>query len=160
MSYMQIRPAVTADVAPIRAILEATRLFGDDEVDAAMQQAAAWLQHEEQSDYHLYVTDDDQGHLAGFLSIGPTPKSPAVYDLYWIAVDPPRQQQGIGTALIRFAEHWVGQRGGGTLLIETWSTEPFAATRHFYERKGYSAISRLLDFHQRSNSKIIYSKHL
>lgn len=55
--------------------------------------------------------------------------------LYYVAVDPARQGQGLGKAAVRAAEEWLGQRGVWkvNLLVRAEN----AAVKGFYEALGY-----------------------
>jgi GNAT superfamily N-acetyltransferase len=52
-----------------------------------------------------------------------------VWDLYWIAVDPKHQGQGLGQVLLRFVENEVRRQSGRMLLIETSSKRSYAPIR-------------------------------
>lgn len=55
--------------------------------------------------------------------------------LYYVAVDPSQQRQGLGRAAVRAAEDWLGARGVWkvNLLVRTEN----AAVKGFYEALGY-----------------------
>lgn len=55
--------------------------------------------------------------------------------LYYVAVDPARQGQGLGKAAVRAAEEWLGQHGVWkvNLLVRAEN----AAVKGFYEALGY-----------------------
>lgn len=55
--------------------------------------------------------------------------------LYYVAVDPARQRQGLGKAAVRAAETWLGQRGVWkvNLLVRSENEK----VRGFYEALGY-----------------------
>ncbi len=156
---MIIRPLQPGEEPAIGEVLLASRLFADDEIDAALAQARAFVSRGGSSDYQLFVSEDRE-RLAGFVSIGPTPRHQGVYDLYWIAVAPADQGRGIGSLLLWFAEDWARGQGGTTILIETWSGDAFASTRRFYQRRGYTEESRVIDFRRARNDRIILSKIL
>jgi ribosomal protein S18 acetylase RimI-like enzyme len=98
--------------------------------------------------------------VQGYVCYGPTPHTDGVFDLYWIAVDPKQQGQGIGQLLLRFVENEVRRQRGRMLLIETSSKESYAPTIRFYERSGYEEISRIKDFYRLANDKVVYCKKL
>lgn len=156
---MKIRPLQRDEVSVVHHILAATALFAEDEIDAAVEQARRCVLDGADSLYHLFLAEED-GSPLGFISVGPTPRHDGVYDLYWIAVSPSEQRRGIGAALIWFAEDWVRERGGRTILIETWAGDAFAPTRRFYERRGYVEESRVIDFRGVRHDKIILVKNL
>jgi len=46
------------------------------------------------------------------------------------------------------------------LLIETSSKGSYASTMRFYERAGYSEISRIKDFYRIEDDKLVFCKRL
>jgi GNAT superfamily N-acetyltransferase len=156
---MHIREIVALDRVTLLEILRSTAVFTDDEVAAALMQIDHALTPEPR-DYFVYVAEEEQGVVTGFLSIGPTPKQQGVFDLYWLAVAPVAQGKGIGQMLLRFAESWTRERGGDTILIETWDRDTFARTRRFYADCGYDELSRIKDFRRLQHDKIVFSKQL
>lgn len=161
---MQIRPAGPADRERILAILVATGRFTQEEVDCAIELVDIGINQPEKNDYYIHVADDSDApgsHEAeGYVCFGPTPLTDGVYDLYWIAVDPRRQGQGVGKLLLRFVENEVRGRDGRMLLIETSSKDTYGATIHFYESNGYEEISRIKDFYRIEDDKIVFCKQL
>jgi ribosomal protein S18 acetylase RimI-like enzyme len=159
---MNVRPAEQKDRTPIREILVATGLFGEEEIRIAMELFDVWLDedHPEKNDYLTHVVEDAHGRVQGYACWGPTPLTDGVYDLYWIAVDPKQQRKGFGQVLLRFVEDEVKKRKGRMLLIETSSKGSYAATTRFYERSGYAEISRMKDFYRAGDDKIVFCKRL
>lgn len=138
-------------------------MFTDDELSAAIHQVDDTLRRRSRSDYVVNVAElDERGKrvVVGYTSHGPTPKTEDVYDLYWIAVDPRYQGQGIGQQLLRFVENDVRGRNGRMLLIETSSKESYRRTLRFYEACGYDEISRIKDFYRLEHDKVIFCKRL
>ncbi|MGZ5494578.1 MAG: GNAT family N-acetyltransferase, partial [Thermoanaerobaculia bacterium] len=80
--------------------------------------------------------------------------------LYWIAVDPSTQGQGFGQVLLRFVEGELRRLRGRMLLIETSSKTSYASTTRFYERSGYTEVSRIKDFYRVADDKVVYCKRL
>ena len=159
---MIIRAVTASDRNRIFEILTATAMFTDDEIAAAMMQVDKCLSDGGRGDYVVHVAEhrDAPSSVAGFTSYGPTPKAEAVYDLYWIAVDPAFHGRGIGQELLRFVEGEVRAHTGRMLLIETSSRESYRRTQQFYEEFGYEEISRIKDFYRVQHDKVIYCKRL
>jgi ribosomal protein S18 acetylase RimI-like enzyme len=160
---MNIRRASSADVDRIRSILLATGFFTDEEVTCAMELVEISLNHPEKNDYAVFVLDDEEAsgseHVVGYICYGPTPLTDGVWDLYWIAVDPNQQGQGLGGLLLRFVENDVRHRNGRMLLIETSSKESYGLTIRFYQQHGYDEISRIKDFYRIEDDKVVFCKH-
>lgn len=159
---MKIRPALPADRARIFGILNATGRFTAQEVGWAMDLVD--LAFDGRKEYEIHVLEaPDSGpgrRVQGYVCFGPTPKSEGVFDLYWIAVDPLEQGQGLGQLLLRFVENEVRRQNGRMLLIETSSKQSYAPTVRFYERAGYREISRIKDFYRIEDDKVVFCKHL
>jgi ribosomal protein S18 acetylase RimI-like enzyme len=161
---MKIRPAEARDRDRIHEILVATARFTEEEVRCAMELVDEAQEQPEKGDYIVHVLDEPESGprkmVQGYVCYGPTPLTDGVFDLYWIAVDPKRQGQGIGQLLLRFVENEVRRQRGRMLLIETSSKESYAATLRFYERSGYDEISRIKDFYRIEDDKVVYCKKL
>jgi ribosomal protein S18 acetylase RimI-like enzyme len=165
---MKIRPAELRDRERIHEILIATARFTEEEVRSAMElvDLAPNQTHAqpERAEYIVHVLEEpDSGPkkmVQGYVCYGPAPRTDGVFDLYWIAVDPKQQGQGIGQLLLRFVENEVRRQRGRMLLIETSSKESYAPTLRFYERSGYEEISRIKDFYRIENDKVVYCKKL
>lgn len=160
---MNIRPVEAIDRERIRQILVSVTNFTEQEVQWAMDLVDDAVARENRGEYLVYVLDDGEGSeriIQGYVCYGPTPMTEGVFDLYWIAVDPKRQGQGLGQVLLRFVENEVRRQSGRMLLIETRSRPSFAPTLHFYQRSGYDEISRIKDFYRIEDDKIVFCKRL
>jgi len=161
---MKIRPAEAKDRDRIQEILVATARFSDEEIGWAMDLVDQALEQGQQSEYVVHILEEPASGpnrmIQGYVCYGPTPKTEGVYDLYWIAVDPKRQGQGIGQLLLRFVENEVRRLRGRMLLIETRSRMSYAPTIRFYQRSGYEEITRIKDFYRIEDDKIVFCKRL
>jgi ribosomal protein S18 acetylase RimI-like enzyme len=161
---MKIRAAESGDRERIHEILVSTARFTEDEVSCAVELVDIFLARPDKGDYLVSVLEDpDTGPrrmVQGYVCYGPTPLTDRVYDLYWIAVDPKQQGQGIGQMLLRFVENEVRRENGRMLLIETSSKESYGPTLRFYQRSGYDEISRIKDFYRIEDDKVIFCKKL
>jgi ribosomal protein S18 acetylase RimI-like enzyme len=161
---MKIRPATNADRDRIHEILVATARFTRQEVGWAMELVDLALAHPEKGEYEAHVLEDsDRGsdpRVQGYVLFGATPMTEGVFDLYWIAVDPGRQRQGLGQLLLRFVENEIRRQDGRMLLIETSSKRSYAPTMRFYLRAGYHEISRIKDFYRIEDDKVVLSRDL
>lgn len=163
-----LRELRAADRPTIAAILAATGAFTEEEVGVALElvDEALAVREARPDDYHFLVADvaertaAHERRVVGYACYGLTPLSDGVYDLYWIAVDPQRQGNGVGRALLRAVEREVLARHGRTLLIETGGKDSYAPTRSFYERAGYAEIARIPDFFRIGDDKVIYARRV
>ena len=159
---MNIRPAERKDRERIHEILVACMLFTEEEVRCAVELVDIFLdeEHPERKDYETAVLDEPDGQVQGYVTFGATPLTDGVYDLYWIAVDPKQQGRGFGQVLLRYVENEVKRQRGRMLLIETSSKTSYASTIRFYERSGYTEISRIKDFYRIEDDKVVFCKRL
>jgi ribosomal protein S18 acetylase RimI-like enzyme len=155
---MKIRPAVPADRERIQQILISTARFTRQEIGWAMELVD--LVFAGRPEYETHVVEQPDGAVQGYVLFGATPMAEGVWDLYWIAVDPSQQGQGLGQVLLRFVENEVRRQAGRMLLIETSSKRSYAPTLRFYQRAGYHEISRIKDFYRIEDDKVVFSKSL
>ena len=150
------RPTV-ADVAALRRLVAATRVFYRRERAIALELLVERLKHGRKSGYS-FVFADRGSELVGYCAWGRVPLTERSYDLYWIAVAPSAQGQGLGRALLKLAERGVARRGGGNLYIETSSRRVYGRTRAFYRQAGYAEVAKLRDFYAPRDHKVIFCK--
>lgn len=156
-----IRPMRRDDLAPLVDIVRRTGMFNPEEVDVACELMDIWLNKPGQKDYIIHVAENAvDKRVAGYVCFGPTPATKSTYDLYWIAVEPTLQGQGIGWHLLRFAEDTIHRRGGRLVIIETSSTPRYAPTRAFYLRNGYTVEAGIKDFYAQGDDRLIFTRRL
>lgn len=157
-----IRPLLESDRDAVHDIVTRAGNFTGDEVEVAMELVDEWLADGEASGYLTRVLLDDDAHspsrVRGYVCFGPTPMTESTFDLYWIAVDPDARGRGFGARLLADAEAEVRARGGRLLLIETASQEAYTSTVRFYERAGYTVVSRIADYYRPGDDKITFAK--
>ena len=98
------------------------------------------------SDYQFVFAERD-GEVVGYACYGPIACTVSSYDLYWVAVDPRVQRQGLGRRLVSEMETLVRQAGGSRVYLDTSSRDQYASTRAFYAAGGYQCAARLVDFY-------------
>lgn len=153
-----IRELKQADVDQLEKILKKISTFNEKEVEVAMELINITAFNTEQSDYNIFVYDDE-GKIMGYHCTGKRPLTDAVYDLYWIVADPSAGKKGIGKSLIEHAENFVKENNGRWLLAETSSKESYAATRNFYLRNKYSIVSQINDFYSIGDNLLVFGKY-
>jgi D-alanine-D-alanine ligase len=145
------------DAAALRRLVAATRVFYRAERAIALELLVERLRRGRKSGYSFFFADRGS-ELVGYCAWGAVPLTERSYDLYWIAVAPSAQGQGLGQALLRLAERAVARRGGGNLYIETSSRRVYDRTRRFYRDAGYAHVARLRDFYAPGDHKIMFCK--
>lgn len=77
-----------------------------------------------------------EGEVAGFVGVRLHPKD-QMGEIGILAVSPDRQRQGVGQALMAFAEQRVRQSGMKMIMVETLDDTGHAPARRAYEGSGY-----------------------
>ncbi len=149
-----------ADRPALESILAATAAFSVPELRVAMELIDIGLSRPGQTDYYFQCIEDKAGRLAGYMCYGEVPLSDRCWDLYWIAVDPAAQGQGLGGALVRHMELDLRERRARKVLIETGGKTSYGPTRDFYEAMGYRELARIPGFFAPGDDKVIFGKDL
>ena len=148
-----------SDREAIRGLAQATGFFHADEVEIAAELVDERLTKGPTSGYEFVLAERD-GRVLGYSCFGPIPCTTASYDLYWIAVHPETQGQGLGRRLLDETERRVRQMGGTRVYAETSSRPQYLSTRAFYERTGYHLAEMLEDFYAPGDGRATYLKVL
>jgi ribosomal protein S18 acetylase RimI-like enzyme len=154
---ISIRLMIKKDKAAIGKILQVTQEFTPAEVKVALELIDLYLEYGIGSDYHILVAEVDNTP-AGYICFGPTPLTEGTWDIYWMAVDPRKQRQGIGRRLLNDAEGSMSKVQGRLILIETSSKPEYEKTRKFYESCDYEIIARIPDFYTPGDDKLVFQK--
>jgi len=152
-----LRPVGRAQRARLEALTRATGLFREDEVATAVELLDESLAGD--ADYR-FLGAYDGATLVGWACWGPTSGTRATYDLYWIAVDPERQGQRVGTQLLGAVEQELKADGCRLIVVETSSRAVYEPTRRFYERRGYTRAATLPGYYAPGDDLVIYLKDL
>src|SRR5512143_3352130 len=127
MFKLRLEPEVT-DCEQIAELLGATQFFSAEEIAVGVELVAERLEKGQASGYEFVLAEQD-GKLAGYTCFGPIPCTRGSYDLYWIAVHPAWQKQGIGARLLAHSEQRIAQAGGQRIYIETSARPQYNPTR-------------------------------
>jgi GNAT superfamily N-acetyltransferase len=106
---------------------------------------------------YLILGAELEGRVAGWICWGPTPCTLGTFDLYWMAVDPALQGSGIGTALLVEMERRLA--GVARLIVvETAGRADYAATRAFYQARGYQPVAMIPEFYGPGDDQVVFVK--
>jgi ribosomal protein S18 acetylase RimI-like enzyme len=155
---MQIRALGSGDRERIQSILNAVGNFNAIEIKIALELVDIAISNPQCSDYLIFVLEDGQRVVKGYVCFGPTPLTDYTYDFYWMAVDPQCQGRGYGRELIGFVEQAVRERGGKILVLETSSMDSYQRTVRIYRQRGYEQVAQIKDFYRPGDDKVIFIK--
>ena len=158
---MKIRPARPKTASA------STRSWSPRRGSPARRSAGRWswstssFDQPEKGDYIVHVLEEpDSGNRSGLRLLRPDADDRGVYDLYWIAVDPKQQGQGLGQVLLRFVENEVRRQRGRMLLIETSSKRSYGRRSGSISARAIEEISRIKDFYRIEDDKVVFCKNL
>jgi len=154
-----IRELRSEDRDGVIALVRATKNFSEAEVAIAKELIDICIEKPEQTDYYSYVADEN-GAIAGFLLLGPTPATIGTYDMYWIAVHPDFQGRGIAQALDQYAMDFVKSRNGYLIIAETSSQPSYERTRAFYKKQNYEEAARIKDYYKPGDDLVVFGKRV
>jgi ribosomal protein S18 acetylase RimI-like enzyme len=157
---MKTRPLAPKDRARLHSILIDTHAFSLEEIDVAMELIDIVLKDPNQRDYKIDCMADGQDRVLGYVCYGRVPMTRGTFDLYWIAVDPGFQGQGIGSRLMDSLEGVLRETGGRMILADTSSVPEYEKTRRFYREHGFREIARVSDYYDEGNDRITFCKRL
>jgi D-alanine-D-alanine ligase-like ATP-grasp enzyme/ribosomal protein S18 acetylase RimI-like enzyme len=159
-SPIKLRSSVTAaDESHVREIVAATGMFRANEVDVAAELVRVYLRDGEASGYQFVFAERGEKVL-GYACFGLNTVTIGSYDLYWIAVQPELQGQGIGQQLLGAVEERIATAGGQRIYIETSARADYAPTRKFYERCGYALEAILRDYYAAGDDKAVFVRRI
>jgi ribosomal protein S18 acetylase RimI-like enzyme len=157
---MRIRPFIEKDRATLLSMLIKTQAFTSAEIGVAMELIDIVLKDRTQKDYQVDCMVDDQDLAIGYICSGPTPMTRGTFDLYWIAVDPGFQEQGIGSKLLDFLEGRVKAKGGRMILADTSTVPHYGKTQKFYVKNGFQEVAKIPDYYHPGNDRITFCRRL
>lgn len=152
-----IRKIKLTDKQILEEITYAVDIFSTEEKAVAMELINDSINNIN-SDYYSFVYEENE-KIIGYYIIGKRPLTDAVYDLYWIVVNPEEQNKGMGQKLLTDAENFVKINNGRWMIAETSSKTEYEATRKFYFRNSYSIVSEIRDFYSVGDSLIVFGKY-
>jgi D-alanine-D-alanine ligase len=153
-----LRDLTQADRDRIEAITRSVKVFREDEIAVALQVFDEAVGGSPANTYSGLGAESEE-RLCGWICWGPTPCTVGTYDLYWMAVEPGLQGSGIGTALLLEMERRLAGMAR-LIVIETAGRPDYAATRAFYQAKGYSPVAVVPDFYAPGDDQVVFVKRV
>jgi GNAT superfamily N-acetyltransferase len=140
-------------------LVRSTGFFSKEECAIAVELVDESLARGSASGY-FFLFAEAGGRLLGYTCFGPIPGSSHSFDLYWIAVDPHTQGQGLGRKLLAESERLMAEQGVRRVYADTSSRDQYKPTRAFYLACGYVQEAFLADFYTQDDGKVIFVKVL
>ncbi len=154
-----MRLAERNDETAVLDIIERTEFFRPVEIDIAKEVFVDAAHGKVGCTYQSYIAEINE-KVVGWICFGETPCTLGTFDIYWIAVDPSIQRQGLGQFMLRFSEENIEQQGGRLIVVETSGMARYEPTQKFYEKNGFFLAARIPDFYAPEDDKLIYLKTL
>jgi ribosomal protein S18 acetylase RimI-like enzyme len=132
---VRIRPARGADVAAIAGIVE--RAYGGYVERIGMLPGPMRADHAERVSLGGLSVAEDGDAVVGLIDLVEAPDHMQVEN---VAVEPSRQGEGVGRALLRFAED--SARAAGLEEMRLYTHSKMTENRELYRRLGYSETDR------------------
>lgn len=152
---MAVRPLARHDLPALRAVIDATGLFPGHLLDGMAEAHLAGPAGEE-----TWLTADRDGIPEALAYAAAERMTDGTWNMLLIAVDPSRQRQGMGAALVMEVEALLRARGARLLLVETSGLPEFDGARRFYRNLGFAEEGRIRDYYRDGEDKIIFAKTL
>lgn len=152
-----MRELRATDMPALTLILHQCEAFTEPEIACALELLEIVINDPLQQDYRVAVANGGD-EVQGYILYGPVPLTEGTYDIYWIAVDPDSQGQGVGRQLMRHAEQQARAAGGRMICLETSSQGHYQRTREFYRQAGYIEENRIRDFYRPGDDRLTYVK--
>lgn len=154
-----IEQPLPQELETLVALSGATGFFHPDEIEIVREMFQDFVAHPDADEY-LWIVYRERENTPplGFAVYGPASLAVGTYDLYWIVVDKNHQDKKIGSALLKYIEEDLRQRGARQLYIETSDKPQYVPTRAFYERRGYTLVAHFRDYYDVDDGKVIYFK--
>lgn len=154
-----IRPTTPADTPALLAMTEGTGLFLPLDV-AALDSVLKDYHAGAAGPDHYCVTWEQDGRPIGFAYYGATPMTDRTWHLWWIVVSKQIQAKGVGSQLLKHAEHHARAKNARLFLIETSDLPSYDLTRKFYFKHGYELAATIKDFYADNHGMVIFRKRL
>jgi GNAT superfamily N-acetyltransferase len=133
---LAIRCLADADIPPVTAIVRGLPDHFTSDVPGLIERDAA---------SHDGWVLTDSGTVAGFAITARKP--PAGAEILWIAIDPDRRGQRLGTTLLNHVLDELAATGASVVEAKTLDASadypPYEATRAFWEHKGFVHIDTI-----------------
>ena len=151
---MIVRPTERADLPALQRVLETIELFPADMLPALI---ASYLGGEGDD---VWLTALAEGEPVGLLYAERERASDRAWNMRAIGVSADAHRTGTGRALVARLEADLRAAGQRLLVVDTSSTDGYAAARAFYRSLDYEEEGRVRDFWTDGDDKVVFRKRL
>lgn len=152
---MNIRQTKSQDIKSLSQILDSTELFPSEMLPSMIE---GFLAKKQKEDIWLSCIQDDE--VIGFCYAIPEALTVGTWNMLAIAVDPNKQGNGVGSAILKALELALKESGHRILIVDTSGSSEFERTREFYRQNNYIEEARIRDFWAEGDDKVIFWKSL
>ena len=135
-------------------------MFNSTEIETVSELWEEYLQMGAGGSGYNFWVERNNDTVRGYVCFGPRALTQDAFDLYWIAVDPTAQGQGVGKQLMAEAEKQILRLGGRLVIVETSGLPKYEPTRAFYLAADYTLEARIRNFYAPGDDLVIFTKDL
>ncbi len=154
-----IRPITEEDTPTLVRLTAETGMFKPLEIRALQEVLNDYFKETMAVGHRAFIMEESH-EVRGYVYYAPAPMAENTWYLYWIAVSPTCQGQGIGAKLLKWVEDDVTMREGRLLFIETSALPHYERTQRFYLKNGYAQVARLADWYADGDDMVVFRKRL
>lgn len=148
-----------SDRAAVRRLVAETGVFSATEVGWAVEVVDTALDRGPAAGYFFQFADGE-ADLEGFTCFGPIDGTANRFDLYWIAVSPRTQGQGLGRKLMEASMAAARTMQATHMFIDTSTRADYAAAHKLYVSLGFARMGTLVDFYADGDGKALFGRKL
>ncbi|MGD1864809.1 MAG: GNAT family N-acetyltransferase [Phormidesmis sp.] len=152
-----IRLARPEDETELMSVAKSIELFEPAELETVREMFADYYNGTDKTEEFWLVYEIDAGTV-GAAYCAPERMTNGTWNLLFIGIRPEHQGKGYGSAMVRYVEQMLVEKGSHLLLVETLAD--FENTRAFYKKCGYEEDAHIRDFYEVGADKVIYRKAL
>jgi len=157
-SALTVRSTERGDIPALQQIVEATGLFPAEYLPDMVAGCTAGDAVDE-----CWLTcqcGQSGGDIVGLCFARAEPFTDGTWNMLALGVEPARQREGFGRALVQHLEERLHGDGTRLLIVDTSGTDEFIGARTFYTSCGYNEEARIRDFWSAGDDKITFRKSL
>ena len=157
---IKIRRMTVADRIQVFNLLQLSGTHTIPEIEELMSMVDTYLFDRGQEKYLVFVANDQEGRVRGYVCFGPQPTTAGTYELYHLEGIPGCELARTRQLLFEFVESRVSGERGRLLVTQFTSRPDFDELRTFYLNNDFCEAARIKDYYGEGNHQIILNKRL